>query len=537
MKKTKKIISLILSALLTMTLFSSVAVSSFAEDVIVSGDYEYKILEDGTAEITKYNGNEENIVTPSKIDGYKVSVIGESAFQANNRLTKTIEVSSGVVRISPLAFWLCENLTEVKLPETIEHIADAAFQGCVKLQKVNLPENLQFISDELFSGCESLEEITLPKCVKEIGSHAFFGCKSLKTIEIPYGVTRISGSAFEHCESLENVIIPESVIWIESEAFEHCYNLKSVVVPENTSSLSVDCFDVKNTDFIITLYGIKGSAAENYAKNFGCNFIAVDSTHYFGEWVLDLDSTCSEFGKKHRECACGEKEEAIVEKKEHKFGNGVITKLPTLEKGGEKTYTCTECGKTKTEPMAKLIPFLDVSKDDWYYSAVRYNHEHGYFNGYGNGCFGPSNNIQRQDFVLILARIAGADLSAYEGKNGGFSDVQTGSYYASAVAWAKDKGIVTGYSADNFGVGTYISREQISLILCRYLNGSASGDVDTILNAYPDGGNTSPWAKAGVAWAVENGIIGNSDYLNPNGNAGRAEVAQIIYNMSNKGML
>lgn len=181
--------------------------------------------------------------------------------------------------------------------------------------------------------------------------------------------------------------------------------------------------------------------------------------------------------------------------------------------------------------------FPDVISGDWYYNAVRFNVEKGYVTGYSNGTFGPANNIQRQDFVLILSRIAGADLSAYEGQNGGFSDVQAGAYYASAVAWAKDKGIVTGYSADNFGVGTYISREQISLILCRYLNGSASGDVDAILNVYSDGGNTSPWAKAGVAWAVENGIIGNSDYLNPNGNAGRAEVAQIIYNMSNKGML
>ena len=181
--------------------------------------------------------------------------------------------------------------------------------------------------------------------------------------------------------------------------------------------------------------------------------------------------------------------------------------------------------------------FPDVRSGDWYYNAVKFNAEKGYVTGYSNGTFGPSNNIQRQDFVLILARIAGANLSAYKGQNGGFSDVQAGAYYASAVAWAKDKGIVTGYSADNFGVGTYISREQISLILCRYLNGSASGDVDAILNAYSDGGNTSPWAKTGVAWAVENGIIGNSDYLNPNGNAGRAEVAQIIYNMSNKGML
>ena len=204
-------------------------------------------------------------------------------------------------------------------------------------------------------------------------------------------------------------------------------------------------------------------------------------------------------------------------------------------------YVNIECGSyVKGVDYSFIVEqplFPDVRSGDWYFNAVKFNAEKGYITGYSNGTFGPSNNIQRQDFVLILARIAGANLSAYKGQNGGFSDVQAGAYYASAVAWAKDKGIVTGYSADNFGVGTYISREQISLILCRYLNGSASGDVDAILNAYSDGGNTSPWAKAGVAWAVENGIIGNSDYLNPNGNAGRAEVAQIIYNMSSKGML
>ncbi len=181
--------------------------------------------------------------------------------------------------------------------------------------------------------------------------------------------------------------------------------------------------------------------------------------------------------------------------------------------------------------------FPDVFSGDWYYNAVRFNVEKGYITGYSNGTFGPANNIQRQDFALILARIAGADLSAYEGQNGGFSDVPSNAYYSAAVAWAKDRGIVTGYSADNFGVGTYISREQICLILSRYFDGEATGDVDAIVQAYPDGGNTSPWAKAGVAWAIENGIVGNAGYINPIGNAGRAEVAQIIYNMANKGMI
>ena len=211
-------------------------------------------------------------------------------------------------------------------------------------------------------------------------------------------------------------------------------------------------------------------------------------------------------------------------------GNATITATITVN-GIEYSAECAVDVKLPT------MTFPDVRSGDWYSDAVKYNFERGYITGYSNGTFGPANNIQRQDFALILARIAGADLSAYEGQNGGFSDVQTGSYYASAVAWAKDTGVANGFSADNFGVGTFISREQICIMLCRYLNGSVLGNADTILNAYPDGGNTSPWAKESVAWAVENGIVGNAGYINPIGNAGRAEVAQIIYNMSNKGII
>lgn len=181
--------------------------------------------------------------------------------------------------------------------------------------------------------------------------------------------------------------------------------------------------------------------------------------------------------------------------------------------------------------------FPDASYDAWYYPAVKSVAQKGYITGYSDGSFGPVNNIQRQDFVVILARIAGADLSAYEGKDSGFSDVQKNAYYSAAVAWARAEGIVNGYSSDYFGVGTPISREQICIIFCRYLDGEVSGNVDTILARYPDGGNTSPWAKTSVAWAVENGIVGGAEYLNPTGNAGRAEMAQMLENMSKKGIL
>ena len=499
--------------------------------------------------------------------------IGMSAFHSCSKLTN-VKLPDGVEIIDDFAFAFCYGLESIIVPDSVRYLGDAAFLFCIKLESVTLGNGIAYIgntvfsysafynneinwendglyigkyllnvsknvgevfwvkggteviADCAFSSCEKLVSVMLPETITSIGETLFYECPLIENIvvngnggvysseygvlykgnslavypqgkadakfNIPAGTDSICDYAFLGNQNLKNVILPDSVKAIGNGAFSGCSALTSVTIGENVKSIGIyaffNCLSLKSIKLSDTTTEIGDSA-------FGC--------YYENDTFKTVDGFTI-------------------------YGN----------KGSEAERYANENGFSFVQAApAPTMSFPDVRTGDWYYDAVKYNFERGYITGYSNGTFGPSNNIQRQDFVLILARIAGADLSAYEGQNGGFSDVQAGAYYASAVAWAKDKGIVTGYSADNFGVGTYITREQISLILCRYLNGSASGDVDTILNAYSDGGNTSPWAKAGVAWAVENGIIGNSDYLNPNGNAGRAEVAQIIYNMSNKGML
>ena len=499
--------------------------------------------------------------------------IGMSAFHSCSKLTN-VKLPDGVEIIDDFAFAFCYGLESIIVPDSVRYLGDAAFLFCIKLESVTLGNGIAYIgntvfsysafynnesnwendglyigkyllnvsknvgevfwvkggteviADCAFSSCEKLVSVMLPETITSIGETLFYECPLIENIvvngnggvysseygvlykgnslavypqgkadvkfNIPAGTDSICDYAFLGNQNLKNVILPDSVKAIGNGAFSGCSALTSVTIGENVKSIGIyaffNCLSLKSIKLSDTTTEIGDSAFGYYYEN--DTFKTVDGFTVYGNKGSEAERYANENGFKFAQAA----------------------PVPTMS-------------------------FPDVTDGDWYYDAVKYNFERGYITGYSNGTFGPSNNIQRQDFVLILARIAGADLSAYEGQNGGFSDVQAGAYYASAVAWAKDKGIVTGYSADNFGVGTYITREQISLILCRYLNGSASGNVDTILNAYSDGGNTSPWAKAGVAWAVENGIIGNSDYLNPNGNAGRAEVAQIIYNMSNKGML
>jgi len=159
--------------------------------------------------------------------------------------------------------------------------------------------------------------------------------------------------------------------------------------------------------------------------------------------------------------------------------------------------------------------------------------------GYGGtSLFGAADNIQRQDFLVMLARLDGVDLADYDYESD-FPDVPSGSYYEAAVNWGYENGIVTGYQNGKFGVGDKITREQLVAFLYRYAqyrsvdtSVSASAKVE-ISRQYSDYSSVSDWAEDYVVWAIENGVIKgkNGAYIAPGGSALRCEVAQIIYNI------
>ena len=184
------------------------------------------------------------------------------------------------------------------------------------------------------------------------------------------------------------------------------------------------------------------------------------------------------------------------------------------------------------------LPFRDVKATDWYYSAVSYAYENGMMGGTGGDAFSPDAATTRGMIVTILHRLEGTP--AAEGT--AFSDVAAGAYYANAVAWASENGIVGGYGNGKFGPDDPITREQLAAILYRYAQ-YAGRDVsvgeDTNILSYTDFSDLSEWAIPAMQWACGAGLITGlgGGVLNPKGNATRAQAAAILMRFCEDGDL
>lgn len=212
-----------------------------------------------------------------------------------------------------------------------------------------------------------------------------------------------------------------------------------------------------------------------------------------------------------------------------KAADGTVLKI--YEALGENTYYFYMPDQYVTVSgifslISSGLPFVDVNSGAWYYDAVSFVYNKGIMNGVTSTTFEPNSTITRGMVVTMLWRMAGEPYVS----GGSFSDVASGRYYSTAVAWAAKNGIVDGYSSTVFGVNDPVTREQFATILYRYAKYMGYSTVGSSLTGYYDANSVSSWARDAMGWAVRNGIItgsGNSR-LNPTGTASRAEVAQMF---------
>ena len=234
----------------------------------------------------------------------------------------------------------------------------------------------------------------------------------------------------------------------------------------------------------------------------------------------------------------------------HTWGNWNTTKEPTVTLEGEKSRACAVCGKTEKETVPALgvsgsgeckqdetcpiHSFVDAKASAWYHDGVHFCLETGLMNGTGEKTFDPNGDASRAMIVTILWRQEGSPTVAYDMT---FEDVPTGKWYTEAVRWATSEGIVTGYSDNKFGPDDDISREQLATILSRYCQVKGyvlSTDKGTGFDSMPDVSAVSDWAKEGVEWTYNTGLIqgavkDGAVALAPQDGASRCQTATILY--------
>ena len=218
--KTKAVVFLIACAIISLLATPIVS----ADEMIVSGDFEYYISPEtahedyrGTVVITKYLGNDAEVVIPSEIDGKTVTLIDDDAFRNNEKL-KSVKLPDTLIGIGVEAFAFCKSLESVNIPEGIKDLSPA-FRGCEMLKSIVIPEGIERIEQGMFRDCISLENVTLPNSLKIIDGSTFEKCTSLKTITLPNGVVEIGANAFGGCTALSEISLPESVMYIGASAF------------------------------------------------------------------------------------------------------------------------------------------------------------------------------------------------------------------------------------------------------------------------------------------------------------------------------
>lgn len=183
------------------------------------------------------------------------------------------------------------------------------------------------------------------------------------------------------------------------------------------------------------------------------------------------------------------------------------------------------------DPVEKTPTFEDVTADDWFFDAVEFVADKKLFNGTSETTFSPNANMTRAMVATVLFRLDGAEKTDVAAA---FEDVAEDTWYTDGVAWAAEKGVVTGYSETVFAPDDNVTREQLAVMLYRYV-GEPEVDAEMGMAGFNDVDAISEWAATAMRWAVQNGILVGKDgaMLDPAGNATRAEVATMLQRFVN----
>ncbi len=285
MSKIKKCLAVLVCAAMVLAVMPGVAL---AEEGVTADGLEYEVY-DNHVKITGYSGDITKVNIPVEIEGKPITVIDDMAFYHCQNLTE-VTIPSSVIEIGDKAFGNCLQLTDINVENN--NTSYASQNGILfnksmtkiiqypsgKMQEsYNISPNVTAIEEEAFYGCDYLISVTIPDSVIKIGNEAFADCDSLIEINVannnpsytsqdgvlfnklmtvlvqyPGGneresynispsVTDIRKGAFLGCNA-QSITIPNSVVNIEDFAFLNCRQLKSIIIPDGVININIQAF-------------------------------------------------------------------------------------------------------------------------------------------------------------------------------------------------------------------------------------------------------------------------------------------------------
>ena len=197
-----------------------------------------------------------DIKIPEKIHeksgDYTVTAIGDQAFWECTYL-KEVTIPQSVTSIGDKAFYDCRGLTSVTIPQSVTSIGDRAFDECIHLKTLsfgensfgeNIETNIKTIGNYAFFHCNDLESVTIPQSVTSIGREAFRFCNKMESLAINGAIESMGIGAFAGCISLKTLSLGENIKMIGNSAFDSCTNidLTNVTIPEKVTTIGPGTF-------------------------------------------------------------------------------------------------------------------------------------------------------------------------------------------------------------------------------------------------------------------------------------------------------
>ena len=261
----KRIISLILPAIIVLTITARVNISVYADELTSGqcGENTYYEFDNssGTLTVSGYGA----------IKGCSLYNGNYSSPFLNNISINKVVIEDGITNIGKCAFYGCKNLSTIEMPSSVTIIGAAAFAECSSTISVNIPSivswcNISHTSNDedycrncfnshynLYINGDLLTSLEIPSEISQINNYTFDRCSSLESLTIPDYVTSINNHAFSDCTSLESVVLPSGLTVIENNVFENCESLNIIEIPSTVTRIGSNAFSgtsLCNSNFI-----------------------------------------------------------------------------------------------------------------------------------------------------------------------------------------------------------------------------------------------------------------------------------------------